>query len=632
MKEKAGDPILQMYIEESNNLLTELEDIILSSEKDGNLKERIDEIFRIMHTIKGNSAMMKFDNIAAAAHNLEDMFDFFRKNNNLNIDFSEVIDISLSSMDFIKEEVNKIENGEKTSEDGKELIDKIKKFLTSISSKDGDNPKKEMKYEAVIHFEKDCLMENIRAFTLLRNIEPFIKDMEYYPKDIAENDLSSEEIQKNGFKIIFNTDKSQGEITDIIEKTAFIESVRINEFKEVKEETKKDKPSEKNKASIKNGLSINAENMDNLMDLVGELVIAESMVTKNPAVENIKSENFDKSARLLKKIINDIQDAVMTMRLVPISPVFKKMNRIVRDMSKNLEKEVELELIGEDTEVDKNLIDPLSDALMHLTRNSMDHGIEGKDERIEKGKNEKGHIKLEAKSEGGDVYLILQDDGAGLNKEKIYNKAIKQGLTQKSIDDLTDNDIYSLILRPGFSTNEAVTQYSGRGVGMDVVTKNIEAIRGKVYIDSKKDQGTKISIKIPLTLAIIDAMLIKAGTSVYAIPVKSIALSFKPNKKDIIKDLDGNMMVISKGECYKIVKLYQLFEIETMVTEIDDGIIVMVNYEGNKVCIFADSIIGQQQIVMKPLPKYIKKVNGISGCTILGDGDISLIIDAGALM
>lgn len=632
MSGKTGDPILQMYIEESKTLLEELEDIILSSEKDGNIKDRIDEIFRIMHTIKGNSAMMKYDNIASVAHKMEDMFDFLRKNSSLNIDFSKVTDISLTSMDFIRGEVEKIENGEETTEDGSVIINKIEELLKSLSGGNKESVIKEIKYEAVVRFEKDCLMENIRAFTLIRNMEPFIKDAEYYPKDIAENDLSSEEIQKNGFKIIFKTDKKQEEIVDVIEKTSFIESVDIKEYIDAKKEVKTDKPAGKNKAAGNSGLNVNTENIDKLMDLVGELVIAESMVTKNPAIAEIKSENFDKSARLLKKIINDIQDVVMTMRLVPISPVFRKMNRIVRDMSKNLKKDAELELIGEDTEIDKNLIDPLSDALMHLTRNSMDHGIEENEERIKKGKSEKGHLKLEAKSEGGDVYLILTDDGAGLNNEKIYNKAIKQGLTKKSMEELTDKDIYSFILKPGFSTNDKVTEYSGRGVGMDVVAKNIEAMRGQVYIDSKKDQGTKITIKVPLTLAIIDGLLIRVGDSVYAIPVKSVAMSFKPQKKDIIKDLEGNLMVMSMGECIKIIKLYELFETETSVSDIDDGIIVMINYEGNKICLFADSIIGQQQIVMKPLPKYFKKLKGISGCTLLGDGSISLIIDAAGLI
>lgn len=640
MTGKAGDPILQMYIEESRTLLEELEDIILSSEKEGNLKDRIDEIFRIMHTIKGNSAMMKFDNIASVAHKMEDMFDFFRKNGSLNIDFSEVTDISLCSMDFIRDEVDKVENGNDPDGEIGELIDKIGNILKKVSSDDSPDKIKEVKYEALVRFEKDCLMENIRAFTLLRNIEPYVKNTEFYPKDIAENDSSSEEIQKNGFKIIFTTDKKQGEISDLIEKTAFIESVTIKEYKNEKKEDVKEKTAEKNskksvekgKSSGKSGLNINTENVDKLMDLVGELVIAESMVTKNPAVLNIKSENFDKSARLLKKIINDIQDVVMTMRLVSISPVFKKMNRIVRDMSKNLKKDTELTLIGEDTEIDKNLIDPLSDALMHLTRNSMDHGIESADERLNKGKDQKGHLTLEAKSEGGDVYLILKDDGAGLNKEKIYDKALKQGLTEKSIEELTDKDIYSFILKPGFSTNEKVTEYSGRGVGMDVVVRNIESMRGKVYIESKEDHGTKITIKIPLTLAIIDGMLIKVGDSIFAIPVKSVSMSFKPDKKEIIRDLEGNPMVMSMGECHKIIKLYELFETETSVTEIDDGILIMVNNDENKICIFADSIIGQQQIVMKPLPKYFKKLKGISGCTLLGDGSISLIIDAAGLI
>jgi two-component system chemotaxis sensor kinase CheA len=485
-------------------------------------------------------------------------------------------------------------------------------------------------------------MENVRAFTVVHKVNEIADVISYFPEDIIDNEASAAEIKKNCFTLYIKSNQSMEEIREFINRTSCIESVQVSACEENDLDLKKaidsdssaiaDHENSSSNHIASNVLSVNVEKMDLLMDIVGELVVAESMVTGSSDLKGLKLQNFNKSARQLRKIINDLQDIVMEVRMVPIAATFIKMNRIVRDMCKNLSKDVELKLIGEDTEVDKNIIENISDPLMHLIRNSMDHGIENAEERLAKGKDKKGIITLEAKNEGGDVFIAVKDDGRGLDKMKIYKTAFENGLTDKRLNELTDKDIYSFILLPGFSTNETVTEYSGRGVGMDVVCKNIDKIRGSVSISSMEGKGTAISIKIPLTLAIIDGMLIQVGNTSYTIPTISIRRSFKLKEKDFIIDPDGNEMIMVRGECYPLISLYKIFNEQTKIRNVFDGIIIMVENGGKSICLLADELIGQQQVVIKALPKYIKKTKGIAGCTLLGNGNISLILDASALI
>lgn len=370
------------------------------------------------------------------------------------------------------------------------------------------------------------------------------------------------------------------------------------------------------------------------LDLLGEMVISEAMVIHNPDLQGLELENFNKAAMQLHKITSELQDIVMSIRMVPLSNTFHKMHRIVRDMSKKLNKDVQLELVGEETEVDKNIIEHISDPLMHLVRNAIDHGIEQVEERVASGKSKTGKIYLEAKNVGGDVLISIRDDGKGLSKEKILTRAREINLLLKPESEMTDKEIHNLILLPGFSTNDKVTEYSGRGVGMDVVTKNIEVIGGVVSIESREGIGSVFNIKIPLTLAIIDGMNIMVGNAHYTIPTTAIRESFRPKAEDIIRDPDGNEMIMMRGQCYSILRLHEFFNVETDVTDFTDGIIIMVEQNDKRLCIFADHLIGQQQVVVKSLPNYIRdsrKSNGLSGCTLLGDGSISLILDIGGL-
>jgi len=673
------EPMLEMYLFEATQLMEQLEEISIECEKNKKIeKEAINEIFRIMHTIKSSSAMMMFNNISILAHSLEDLFYFIRENKDVTIDFENLFDLVLCGIDFIKGEVLKIENDREADGSSETLVLKsssllkdmkeVNGFLTKndivekkqdsqyyISSYQKSDNEVKQKYLARIFYEDGCEMENIRAFTVVHNLKDIVSEMYHLPEDIIESEHSVEIIRKDGFLIGFSTDIEKEKIEEQLNEIIFLKSLELIEIEEyppelkaletkkeiILEEPKEMAKTNKNEVEIeplvKNGkqqsiISVNISKLDMLLDLVGEIVITEAMVTKNPDLEGLELDNFNKASRQLRKLTNELQDIVMSIRMVPVSMTFHKMNRIVRDMSKKLNKEVELEIIGEDTEVDKNIIDHISDPLMHLVRNSLDHGLEEKEERLASGKPEIGKITLEAKNAGGDVFIIVRDDGKGLDRTKIYEKAKLQGLVTKSQEELTDKEIFANILLPGFSTNENVTEYSGRGVGMDVVKKNIDSIGGSISIESVKGKGSKISIKIPLTLAIIDGLEVAVGKSKYTIPITSIRESFKPKENEVIADSEGNEMIMIRGEAYAIYRLHRIFNINTNVTSSEEGIMVMVEDNAKSACLFVDALIGEQQVVVKALPTYIKKAKGIAGCTILGDGNISLILDVSGIL
>ena len=373
------------------------------------------------------------------------------------------------------------------------------------------------------------------------------------------------------------------------------------------------------------------------MDLVGELVTSESMVVGSPELRGLKLDGFHKAARELRKLTDELQDVVMSIRMVPLSGVFQRMNRIVRDMCKKLEKDVDFITEGGDTEVDKTINEAIGDPFMHMIRNSMDHGIEQPEERLAKGKPAKGRITLAAKNIGGEIVITISDDGQGLDTGILMKKARENGLLTKPESEYTDKEIYGFIMLPGFSTNKEVTEFSGRGVGMDVVRQNLEKVGGSLSIDSKKGEGTTFTIKIPLTLAIVDGMELAVGDSVFTLPISSIKQSFKVSEDhQVILDTDGTEMIMLRGQCYPLIRLHQLFGIPTEVTDLHEGIIMQIENSDKVACIFADELLGEQQVVVKPFPKFLAKYEikqmGISGCTILGDGSISLILDANNLL
>lgn len=680
----SSEPLLDMYIFETTQNIEQLEKYILETEKSNHYSQSaINEIFRIMHTIKGSSAMMLFNNISLLAHSIEDLFYFLREQKPDNIDFSALSDHILEGIDFIKVELQKIMDGRKAEGNPSEIIQAINSFLTLIKIENPDNsannsekpelyeqqpyytapaksdtPESSNSYKAVIFFENGCEMENIRAYTIIHNIREFTDEVYYFPEDIIDNDGSADDIKNQGFIIYLKTEKNYREIEKFFNQTIFLKELELiqlendiefSQYKkttpglveensfimpkigyEYKETLQKETFISPNQSII----SVSIAKLDKLMDLVGEMVISEAMVTQNPDLAGLQLEGFQKAARQLRKITNEIQDMVMSIRMVPLAMTFQKMHRVVRDMSRKLEKGIELELVGEETEVDKNIIEHISDPLMHLVRNSIDHGIEETEVRAARGKQPVGKVTLEAKNSGSDVLIMVKDDGKGLNKEKILKKAEENGLLIKSANEMTDREIYNLIFLPGFSTKDDITEFSGRGVGMDVVIKNIETVGGSVSIDSIEGVGSTITLKIPLTLAIIDGMNVQVGRSRYTIPTKAIKESFRPEKNDIIIDPDGNEMIMIRGQCYPILRLHQYYKVDTDITGFTHGILIMVEQDEKTFCIFADELLGQQQVVVKALPGYIqtkRKIRGLAGCTLLGDGSISLILDIGGL-
>ncbi|MCM1165063.1 MAG: chemotaxis protein CheA [Lachnospiraceae bacterium] len=714
--EPGMEAMLDMYFYETNSLLEQLDEILLRTEQANAFEsDDIKEIFRIMHTIKGSSAMMGFDNLSVLAHKAEDMFFVIRENPDVITDVSFVYDLVFQVSDSYKAQIEAIQNnigGEYELMNFDELIDKLIKARDKLNSEaSGDAepagaapaaggsgsapaaPAGSDKVSVRVFFEDGCQMENLRAFLLINTIREECSFLQYYPEDVETNAESSKEIVEHGFLITFSANDDREYILKQIETALNVQSYEVVSGDEAKpaaaapaaeapkaeippepvQELKTEKaapapapapkaapkpaPSdqsiEKAQAAVSianaqaanaNGgsqkqslISVNLAKLDALHDIVGEIITTESMVISNPDLEGLELESFNKAARDLKKLTGELQDTVMSIRMVPLAGVFQKMNRIVRDMRKKLNKDVEFVMEGEDTEVDKSIVDSLQDPIMHLVRNCMDHGIEDNvEDRLYAGKPEKGTLRLSAQNASGEVVITISDDGAGIDPDKIMEKAKRMGLLTKPESEYSEKEIQNLILLPGFSTNEQVTEFSGRGVGMDVVKANVEKCNGNIIVDSKKGVGTNFIIKIPLTLAIIDGMEITVGDLVFTVPISTIRESFKVEPDQILRDTGGNEMIMIRGICYPILRMHEKFGIETEVTELQDGILLLVETDNKSVCIFADRLIGEQQVVVKPFPKYLSRYNikgeGLSGCTIMGDGSISLIIDTNTLI
>ncbi len=643
-------PLLDMYIFETTQLLEQLEACILDTEKAGHYsQDTVNEIFRIMHTIKGSSAMMRCDNISSLAHSVEDMFFLLREEKSRKYNCSALSDLILADVDFIKAQIEKIKTGSTTDDDASRLIDDNRAFLIKLKEGGFEDPNDDagVKYansfKAVIYFQEGCEMENIRAFSVIHNLEDIAGEIRHIPENIMDTE-AADVIRKKGFTVFLKTNCSYVDIHQMMMQTIFLKELELEQIsnEEVSQASSEDSQPAAREQSTSNNvpkqqsiISVPVSKLDKLMDLMGEFVIAEAMVTQNSDLKGLELDSFQKASRQLNKITSELQDVVMSIRMVPLSATFQKLNRIVRDMSKKLEKEVKLKIIGEETEVDKNVIEHISDPLMHLVRNALDHGIETPQERLSKGKTEAGTITLEAKNSGSDVLIIIRDDGRGLDREKILNKAVKNGLLNRSKDEMSDRDIFNLIFTPGFSTKEGVTEFSGRGVGMDVVVKNIEAIGGSVAAESMPGEGSSFILKIPLTLAIIDGMNVRVGSSYYTLPTISIRESFRPAKDSVFTDPDNNEMIMVRGECLPIRRLHKILGNENCITNLYEGVLIMSELDDTTICIFADELIGQQQVVVKALPEYIRKscrTRRFSGCTLLGDGSISLILDISGIM
>ncbi|MCL2086497.1 MAG: chemotaxis protein CheA [Oscillospiraceae bacterium] len=697
--ESGMDAMVDMYIFESNTLLEQLDEILLRTETANVFTdEDINEIFRIMHTVKGSSAMMGFENLQLLSHHGEDMFFMIRENPGKIKDSRFIYDLVFRMSDLFKAEVELIQNGgDYVPTDFSDTIADLEKGAAMIrdvqnqpetSTADSPSvpastagvpalPRDENGMSVRIFFQEGCKMEHLRSFLLLNKIREEAHVIDYEPKNLEEDPNAAATIIENGFIITFDKE-DDNTVTNIIEKAVNIASYEIISAQEntsaeptpppIVEEVsavietfvptptvssapvasppprsyeqapaQQPAPNQQINPGKQSIISVNLSKLDQLHDIVGEIITTETMVISNPELEGLKLESFLKSARELKKLTDELQDTVMSIRMVPLAGPFQKMNRIVRDMKVKLGKDVELKIEGETTEVDKSIVDNLNDPLMHLVRNCMDHGIENNaQDRVEAGKSAKGTITLNAASSSGEVIITVSDDGGGIDTEKVLKKAEENGLLYKSAREYTEREIQNMILLPGFSTNEVVTEYSGRGVGMDVVRQNIEKCGGTLTVESVFGEGTTFIIKIPLTLAIIEGMEVEVAETIFTIPISAIKESFKVKGSDIIHDTQRGEMIMIRGVCYPILRLHEKFTIDTKIVDFEDGILILVETDKKNVCIFADRLIGEQQVVVKPFPPYLNRYNikgaGLSGCTIMGDGSIALIIDVANLI
>ncbi|WP_305045790.1 chemotaxis protein CheA [Geoalkalibacter sp.] len=379
-------------------------------------------------------------------------------------------------------------------------------------------------------------------------------------------------------------------------------------------------------------IRVDLEKLDNLINLIGEIVIAENMLVRNPDLDGLELENFHKAGQHMSKLVRELQETAMIIRMIPVSGLFRRMIRLVHDISAKAGKKVELRLSGEETEMDKTVIETITDPLVHILRNSCDHGIEPPAERLKAGKPEKGVVKLSACHEEGEVWITIEDDGRGLDRDKLLAKAISKGMIEGDGSDMSDRAVFNLIFAPGFSTAEKITDISGRGVGMDVVRQNLDKIKGRVEVHSRKGEGTRINLRIPLTLAIIDGMLVRVGQTKAIVPTLAIREAFRPTADALTHTPDGDHLVRVRERFLPMVRLHEILRKEPDSHQVEDGILIVLENQDASICLLVDEILGQQQTVIKGLSDYIGSVRAVSGCTILGNGEVCLILDVGSLM
>ena len=387
-------------------------------------------------------------------------------------------------------------------------------------------------------------------------------------------------------------------------------------------------------ARVERTIKVSTTRLDMLVDMVGELVIAQSMVLQDPAIQRLDSQSLTRNIGQVGKITRDLQEAAMSLRMVTVKATFQKMARLVRDVAAKASKKVALSISGEDTELDRNVVEQISDPLVHMIRNAIDHGIETPDDRRTKGKDPEGHLSLSAYHQGGSIVIEIRDDGRGLDKARIVAKAIEKELMAADVtpQQLSDAEAFNLIFLPGFSTAEKVTDLSGRGVGMDVVRRNIEALRGKIEIDSVAGKGTIFRLRLPLTLAIIDGMVVRVGGNRYVVPTLSIEQSFRPSADDVHMLADRGECVHVRGTVLPVYRLKEIFAQQDGLDDLAEGILIVVEADGQRSCLFVDEILGQQQVVIKSLGMPRDRVAGLSGGAIMTDGRVALIVDVGTLV
>ena len=683
---------MEMFLDESREHLQSLNDGLLSLENDPEDLSVLNEIFRNAHTLKGMSATMGYTKTAELTHDMENLLDMLRKEQ-LKVS-SEIIDVIFKCVDTLQEMVENIGSGE--SEDLVDVSDLVRQVnaIAKGESPSAEAPAeaaapaaaapagggsafelsetdrtvmKEAKNSGLVPFivhveiSENCLLKSARSYMVMNALDDIGDVIKSVP---PAEDLEQEKFD-HSFEVAVVTDSDAKAVESAVGAISEISKVVVTEITDLdapvvgggaapapaeaapaapaaapaakaeppKKDAKAADPKKDAKKAHVGGQSVRVdiEKLDTLMNLVGELV------TNKVRLEQIgmthRLTELTETLEQMDRVTTDLQSVVMKVRMVPVSQVFNRFPRMVRDLAKELDKDINLTIEGEDTELDRTVIDEIGDPLMHLLRNSLDHGVEHPDEREAKGKPRTGEVGLIARHEGNNVVIMVTDDGSGINADKIRNKAVEKGMvTRDEADALPDADAVRLIFLPGFSTAETITDVSGRGVGMDVVRSKIESLGGHVDVETKIDEGSVFKIKLPLTLAIIQAMLVKVQNEMYAIPLGSIDSTINITPNDI-KTVQNKEVIVLRGQIIPIARLGEVLSVPKGEDSGEEDIFVVVVHVGDhKIGIVVDNLIGQQEIVIKTLGKLLSGLKMLAGATVLGDGHVAMILDVSALM
>ncbi len=677
---------MDMFLDESHEHLQSLNEGLLSLEENSDDVSVVNEIFRNAHTLKGMSATMGYNKIAELTHEMEDVLDLIRKEQlKLNED---IIDTLFKCLDSLEQMINSVGDGE--AEDVVDVTDLVAK-LSSISKgtpmpKAADAAAEAAPQEAadspsivLTDIDKDvlkqakesgmigvhvqvtlaatCLLKSARSYMVMNALDELGDVIKSVP---PAEDLEQEKFDHT-FDVLLITAAEVKDVEEALESISEIEKVSVNVVDTEAKAEEKATPAEapkaaeakpqakapvktpakapaKKEASKKDAahhkhqsqsVRVDIDKLDTLMNLMGELVI--NKVRLEQIGQTHRLAELTETLEQMDRVTTDLQNIVMKVRMVPVSAVFNRFPRMVRDVSKELNKEINLTIEGEETELDRTVIDEIGDPIMHLLRNSLDHGVEHPDDREAKGKPRTGEVGLIARHEGNNVVIMVTDDGAGINADVIRRKAVEKGMiSQEDADKLDDADAVRLIFLPGFSTADKITDISGRGVGMDVVRSKIEALSGHVDVETKIDEGSVFKIKLPLTLAIIQAMLVKVQEEMYAIPLGSIDSTINIQPTDI-KTVRNKEVIVLRGEIIPIIRMEETLQVPH-VKDSDEIFVVVVHAGEAKAGIVVDNLIGQQEIVIKTLGNLFAGLKMFSGATVLGDGRVALILDVATMM
>ncbi|MDJ4950095.1 chemotaxis protein CheA [Salmonella enterica] len=648
----------QTFFDEADELLADMEQHLLDLAPESPDAEQLNAIFRAAHSIKGGAGTFGFTILQETTHLMENLLDEARRGEmQLNTD---IINLFLETKDIMQEQLDAYKNSEEPDAASFEYICKALRQL-ALEAKGETTPAvvEAAALSAAIQEESVAETESPRDESKLRIVLSRLKASEV---DLLEEELGNlatlTDVVKGADSLSATLDGSVAE-DDIVAVLCFVieadqiafEKVVAASVEKTQEKTEvapvapptavapaaksaahehhagREKPAREREST---SIRVAVEKVDQLINLVGELVITQSMLAqRSNELDPVNHGDLITSMGQLQRNARDLQESVMSIRMMPMEYVFSRFPRLVRDLAGKLGKQVELTLVGSSTELDKSLIERIIDPLTHLVRNSLDHGIEMPEKRLEAGKNVVGNLILSAEHQGGNICIEVTDDGAGLNRERILAKAISQGMAVN--ENMTDDEVGMLIFAPGFSTAEQVTDVSGRGVGMDVVKRNIQEMGGHVEIQSKQGSGTTIRILLPLTLAILDGMSVRVAGEVFILPLNAVMESLQPREEDLHPLAGGERVLEVRGEYLPLVELWKVFDVEGAKTEATQGIVVILQSAGRRYALLVDQLIGQHQVVVKNLESNYRKVPGISAATILGDGSVALIVDVSAL-